>query len=86
MVGGGIHHTHQHRHTPGGLADRSLDHQSALRWVQEHAFAGRAEHEQAVHSAVDEVAQHRTQTLGVNLPVMVVGRGDGGNNAVELER
>ena len=86
VVGGRIHHAHQHWHAPGGLLHRSLDHQSPLGRIQEHALAGRAEHEQAVHSAVDEVAQHRTQTLGVNLPVMVVGCGDGGNNAVELER
>jgi len=39
-----------------------------------------------VHPTVDEVAQHRAQTLGVNLTIMVVGRGNGGNNAVEFER
>jgi hypothetical protein len=38
-----------------------------------------------VHPTVYEVAQHRAQTLGVNLSIMVVGRCDGGNNAVELE-
>jgi cell division GTPase FtsZ len=39
-----------------------------------------------VHPTVYEVAQHGTQTLGVNLSIMVVGRGNRGNNAVEFER
>ena len=86
VVGGGIHHAHQHRYASGRLLHCSLDHQPALRRVEEHAFAGGAQHEQTVHPTVNEVAQHRAQTLGVNLTIMVVGRGNGGNNAVELER
>ena len=86
VVGGGIHHAHQHWHAPCRLLDRSFNHQPALGRIEEHAFAGGTQHEQAVHTAVDDVAQHRAQTPGVNLSVMVVGRGNRGNNAVELER